>query len=76
MNFTKWAVPVVVVSKPGGKIRICADLSTGVNQALDIQQYPLPKPDELFVALNGGSQFTKIDLSDAYLQVEVDDSSK
>lgn len=30
----------------------------------------------MFVALNGGKIFSKIDLSEAYLQVELDDSSK
>ncbi|CAF2039059.1 unnamed protein product [Rotaria magnacalcarata] len=76
ITVSKWAAPIVVVPKPGGKIRICADLSTGVNQALNINQYPLPKPNDLFVALNGGMLFSKIDLSEAYLQVELDDTSK
>lgn len=76
ISCSKWAAPVVIVPKPGGKVRICADLSTGVNRALDINQYPLPKPDDLFVALNDGESFTKIDFSDAYLQVELDESSK
>ena len=66
----------MVVPKPGGKVRICADFSTGVNQALHIDRYPLPKPNDLFVALNGGSQFSKMDFSEAYLQVELDDESK
>ena len=76
VNIAKWAAPIVVVPKPGGKVRICADFSTGVNQALDIDRYSLPKPNDLFVALNGGSQFSKIDFSEAYLQVELDDESK
>ncbi|CAF4430287.1 unnamed protein product, partial [Rotaria magnacalcarata] len=76
ITYSKWAAPIVVVPKLGGKVRICADLSTGVNQALDIDQYPLPKPNDLFVALNGGSLFSKIDFSEAYLQVELDDDSK
>ncbi|CAF3938147.1 unnamed protein product, partial [Rotaria sp. Silwood1] len=76
ITVSKWAAPIVVVPKPGGKVRICADFSTGVNQALDIDQYPLPKPNDLFVALNGGTLFSKIDFSEAYLQVELDDDSK
>jgi hypothetical protein len=76
VNIAKWAAPIVVVPKSGGKIRICADFSTGVNQVLDIDQYPLPKPNDLFVALNGGTLFSKIDFSEAYLQVELDDDSK
>ena len=76
INVSKWAAPIVVVPKTGGKVRICADLSTGVNQSLDIDQYPLPKPNDLFVALNGGTLFSKLDFSEAYLQVELDDDSK
>lgn len=76
VNISKWAAPIVLVPKPGGRIRICADFSTGLNQALDIHQYPLPKPAELFVTLNGGKQFSKIDFSEAYLQVPLDDVSK
>ena len=76
ISVSKWAAPIVVVPKPNGNVRLCADLSTGVNQSLDIDQYPLPKPNDLFVALNGGVWFSKIDFSEAYLQVEIDDSSK
>lgn len=37
--------------------------------------YPLPRPKEIFNKLNGGKIFSKIDLSDAYLQIEVDEES-
>ena len=76
VEVSQWAAPIVVVPKPGGKVRLCADLSTGVNQAIDIDKYPLPKPNELFVALNGGIIFSKIDFSEAYLQVPLDEESK
>ena len=36
----------------------------------------LPKPDELFAMLNGGQHFTKLDLSEAYLQIELCEESK
>ncbi|CAF4287618.1 unnamed protein product, partial [Rotaria magnacalcarata] len=35
INTANWAAPIVVVPRPGGKVRLCADFSTGVNQALD-----------------------------------------
>jgi len=76
IDVSKWAAPIVVVPKPGGKVRICADFSTGVNQSIDIDKYPLPKPNDLFVALNGGKIFSKIDFAEAYLQVPLDDDSK
>ena len=76
VNYSEWAAPIVVVKKPNGKVRICADYSTGLNEALSMHQYPLPVPEDLFARLNGGAHFAKLDLSDAYLQIEVDDMSK
>ncbi|CAH8629424.1 unnamed protein product [Schistosoma rodhaini] len=76
VNYSAWAAPIVVIRNPNGTIRICADFSTGLNAALDEYQYPLPVPEDLFAKLNGGTCFAKIDFSDAYLQVEVDDDSR
>ena len=47
-----------------------------VNQALSVEEYPLPTPEELFSTLSGGKVFSKLDLSQAYLQLPVDDASK
>ena len=33
--------------------------------------YPLQLLEELFESLNGGCKFSKIDLADAYLQIEL-----
>ncbi|XP_062713141.1 uncharacterized protein K02A2.6-like [Aedes albopictus] len=71
IDFSEWAV-----RKPNGKVRICADYSTGLNEALESNHYPLPTPEEIFAQLNGSVVFSVIDLSDAYLQVEVDEESK
>ena len=61
--------------KKSNQIRICTDFSTGLNDALQDYYYPLPSPEEIFCKLNGGKIFSKIDLSDAYLQIEVDEES-
>ena len=47
-----------------------------MNPHLDVNQYPLPRPEELFTALNGGEKFTKLDLSEAYLQIKLEEQSK
>ncbi|XP_055589667.1 uncharacterized protein K02A2.6-like [Uranotaenia lowii] len=67
---------IVVVQKASGKVRICTDYSTSLNAALEPHNYPLPVPDGIFTKLNGSKVFSIIDLSDAYLQVEVDDELK
>ncbi|CAD6200297.1 unnamed protein product [Caenorhabditis auriculariae] len=76
VNHSQWAAPVVCIKKASGKIRVCSDFSTGLNSALVDEEYPLPTAEEIFASLNGGSVFTQIDLSDAYLQVELDPESQ
>ncbi|CAH8614326.1 unnamed protein product [Dicrocoelium dendriticum] len=76
VNYSSWAAPIVAVKKANGKVRVCADFSTGLNAALDDHQYPLPVPEDIFAKLNGGKYFAKLDLSDAYLQVDVDEVSR
>lgn len=74
--YSEWAAPIVITKKPNGSIRMCADFSTGLNDALEKYEYPLPTSDSIFASLNGGKYFSKIDLADAFLQVLVDDGSK
>ncbi|XP_055604782.1 uncharacterized protein K02A2.6-like [Uranotaenia lowii] len=76
VNFSDWAAPVVVVRKPNGSVRICADFSTGLNDVLEPNQYPLPLPEDIFAEMSGCRFYSHIDLSDAYLQVLVDEDSQ
>ena len=41
-----------------------------------MQRFPLPYPEDLRAALAGGKIFSKVDLADAYLQLEVDPESR
>ena len=75
LSKTEWTAPTVHVKKKSNQIRICADFSTGLNDALGDHHYPLPRPEEIFNKLNGWKIFSKIDPSDAYLQIEVDEES-
>lgn len=76
VSHAQYASPIVPVLKKSGSIRICADYSTGVNKQLVVDQYPLPTITELFAKLHGGQQFTKLDLSNAYNQFELDEKSQ
>ena len=76
VEYSELATPIVVVPKPSKAVRICGDFSVTVNPQLKINQYPLLRPEELFATLNGGEQFTKLDFSEAYLQLELDEKSQ
>ena len=73
--YTLWAAPIVVVKKADSSIRLCADFSTGLNAELEDHQYPLPVLEDIFTTLNGDTCFAKLDLTEAYLQVEVSPTS-
>ena len=63
VTHTTWAAPIVAVPKKDGKFLICGDYKVTVNKLLDVDQYPLPKPADLFATLAGGQLFTKLDLT-------------
>ena len=71
-----WASPIVAVPKPDGTYRICGDYKVTCNPVLEIDQYPLPNPSDLIASLAGGKTFTKLDLTQAYQQLLLDDPSK
>ncbi|XP_037960276.1 uncharacterized protein K02A2.6-like [Teleopsis dalmanni] len=66
IEYSQSAAPIVVVRKKNGKIRICADYSTGLNDGLEPNKYPLPAPDQTFSKLANKKIFSTIDLSDAF----------
>ena len=41
-----------------------------------LDRYPIPRVQDLFAKIGGGKTFTKLDLSQAYLQVPLDKESK
>ncbi|XP_065084909.1 uncharacterized protein K02A2.6-like [Ochlerotatus camptorhynchus] len=75
VDFAEWAVPIVVVRKSSGSIRICGDYSTGLNDSLQPHQYPLPLPQDIFASLANSTVFSQIDLTDSFLQMEMDEGS-
>ena len=72
IEFSEWACPVVYVKKKNNKIRVCADFSTGQNDSLRDHTYPLPSPEDI-CKFKLRKIFSKLDLSDAYLQVKVEE---
>lgn len=73
---SKWASPIVTVFKKDGSLRICGDFSATVNRFLDPVQTPLPTVDDTISRIGKATVFSKIDLSQAFLQIPLDDQSK
>ena len=73
---SEWAAPVVPVKKSNGSIRLCGSYDLTVNTATSLESYPLPRTEELFAVLAGGQYFTKFDLREAYLQLELEEESQ
>ena len=76
VQFSEWAAPVVPVLKRDGSVRLCGDYKLTVNRAAKTDTYPLPRIEDLFASLAGGTVFSKLDLAQAYLQVPLDEASK
>jgi len=77
IQFADWAAPIVPVMKGDGKsIRICGDFKVTVNRVSKLDKYPIPKIDDLFAQLAGGKSFTKLDMSQAYQQLVLDEDSR
>ena len=54
---------------------MCGDYKVTVNECLNVDQYPLPRPDDLFATLTNGKTYSKLDLSQAYQQMVLDEES-
>ena len=75
VEYSEWAVPIGPVPKKDGSLRLCRDYKVTVNLALNVDQYPLPKPSDLLSSLAGGQRFSKLHLTTAYQQVPLDEIS-
>ncbi|KAI2668897.1 Transposon Tf2-6 polyprotein [Labeo rohita] len=76
VKYSEWAAPVVPILKPDGSIRLFGDYKLTVNRVSTLEQYPIPRVEDLFALLDGGKQFTKLDMSHAYQQIIMDENSK
>ena len=79
-EYSRWAAPIVPVVKdpknPGGPIRICGDYKMTVNRVAPCDNYPIPNANQQLATLAGGERFSKLDLSQAYQQLELDETSR
>ncbi|XP_055614964.1 uncharacterized protein K02A2.6-like [Toxorhynchites rutilus septentrionalis] len=71
VNHSTWAIPIVPIMKANNKVRLRGDFNVTVNPSLEVDDHPLPTIEKLFATVAGGEKFTKIDLTQAYMQLEV-----
>ncbi|CAB3256112.1 unnamed protein product [Arctia plantaginis] len=72
---SEYGTPIVPVINTNGDIRMCGDykVTRQVNRKLRREFYPLPRIEEVFATLSVGKEFSKIDLTHAYLQTVLDE---
>lgn len=70
-----WSSPVTVVSKAGGKSRLCLD-ARQLNSVTIKDAYPMPLIDGILARLNETYYISSVDLKDAFWQIELDESSR
>ena len=73
---SKWAAPLVLAPKSDGSVRICGDYRLTINKAAPVEQYPLPRFEELASKLQGSTVYSKVDLKAAYNQLSLDENSR
>ena len=76
IQVSDWAAPIVpLIKSDKSSLRICGDFRVTVNPE-SIDTYPIPNVENHFAKLQGGKTFTKLDLSQAYKWLVLDEESK
>lgn len=57
VKFSDWSAPVVPVLKPDGSMRLCGDYKVTINREFSLEQYPIPKMEDMFAVLSGGDKY-------------------
>ena len=71
---TQWVSQFVVSEKKNGKLRVCIDPKP-LNKALKRNYYQLPVIDDILPELSSARVFSKLDLTSAFWQLNLDDES-
>ena len=72
---TPWISPIVCVPKKDELTRICVD-TREANKAIVRERQIMPTLDDFKAKVNGSKYFSKIDLKQAYHQVELEPDSR
>ncbi|XP_043242375.1 uncharacterized protein K02A2.6-like [Amphibalanus amphitrite] len=70
-----WGTPLVTVPRADGGVRLCGDYRLTVNPQLQMATHPTPSAEDIFASVRG-RRFCKLDLKDAFLQLELAEESR
>ena len=76
VHSSSWATPIVTPLKTDGRPRICGDFRVTINPFLKQSANTTREVEDMFQGLSGANTFSKIDLTNAFLQVPLDEKSK
>ncbi|XP_039890321.1 uncharacterized protein K02A2.6-like [Simochromis diagramma] len=71
---TDWVNSMVCVKKKSGDLRICMD-PKDLNENIKREHYQIPKREEITCEMAGARYFTKLDASQGFWQLKLDESS-
>ena len=72
---TPWVSPIVAVPQKDGSIRLCVDMRSP-NKAIKRTRHPIPTVNDIDVLLNGAKYFSKLDVKQAFHQLELHEDSR
>ena len=71
-----WATPIVTPLKSNGTPRVCGDFRVTVNPLIKQTAVTTLAVDDMFEGMSGCRVFSKLDLTDAFLQIPLDEESR
>ena len=72
---TDWVLPLVVVEKPNGDLRVCMD-PMSLNKYVKREHFHLPERSEIESEMAGAKYFSKLDASQGFYNLQLDEQSK
>ena len=71
-----WVMPVIMVKKKDTTdLRMCIDYRS-LNKNMIVENYPIPRIDDILTILGKGIYFSKLDLKSGFWQIEIDEDGQ
>ena len=73
-RLSEWAMLIIWALKGNGHIRVCGEFIITLNPYIILKKYLFHTIDEIFAVLQGGDEFTELDMTHRNMQFPVDES--